>query len=281
MFKLNPFIRFAKNFTALTQKNKTSVCYDCRLFFIAKGSGNITINGVSHGISENTALFFPPATHYKFAFDDWNNLDIIVINFDLTDEYSVFTESLGTATEDDLDAERFCTFEGFDEFRDTLTVEDTGNIRSNLLKCCEEFLRMDDYYRERASACLKLCLLEMLGMLRSSESSQDVINRIMRFVYENYGDASLSNKMIADRLNYHPYYISTLMKERTGMTLHRFIIKYRIRLAMDLLVTSNLSIEDITWRIGFTYPSHFINSFKNIVGVTPLKYRNKKSDSYI
>jgi len=62
-----------------------------------------------------------------------------------------------------------------------------------------------------------------------------------------------------------------------GMTPHQFLIAYRIRRAKELLVGSRSSITTIGLAVGFSTPSHFANSFKQAVGITPSAYRKAAS----
>jgi AraC family transcriptional regulator len=59
-----------------------------------------------------------------------------------------------------------------------------------------------------------------------------------------------------------------------GTTPYQFVIARRIRRAKDLLGNTRASVTEIGLAVGFSTPSHFATSFKQIVGVTPSAYRN-------
>lgn len=44
--------------------------------------------------------------------------------------------------------------------------------------------------------------------------------------------------------------------------------------AKNLLLTTDLSINEIAYQLGFTYPGYFNRLFKNKTGQTPLAFRN-------
>lgn len=60
-----------------------------------------------------------------------------------------------------------------------------------------------------------------------------------------------------------------------GMPIHRYIIQYRVKLAHDLIESSNLSLTKIATQCGFSSLAHMVSTFKRVLGVTPGSYRAK------
>ncbi|BDD81050.1 AraC family transcriptional regulator [Tsukamurella pulmonis] len=56
-------------------------------------------------------------------------------------------------------------------------------------------------------------------------------------------------------------------------TPHRYLLDRRIARAQTLLVTTSLSMTEISTTLGFASPSHFAATFKRRVGRTPSAYR--------
>lgn len=280
MHNLNPFIRVALKLCSLKPQHKVSICYDNRIFYIKNSSGYIIIENKKYDISNNVAIFIPPGTHYRFYFEDWNSIEIIVINFDLTDKYSHLEKFLGIGSEEDFDSNKLCFVENFDNFNNVLIIENAEKLENNLLKCCEEFLGMRSYYRERSSAFLKICLLAFINKSSLRDSNDTIVKRVSDYIYKHFQDTTLTNEKIAQHLGYHPYYLSDLMKSHTGKTLRRYVLDYRVHIAKNMLITTNESIDNITWKTGFNSTSHFISTFKKAVGITPLQYRHQKRITY-
>ena len=55
----------------------------------------------------------------------------------------------------------------------------------------------------------------------------------------------------------------------------RYLREIKIERAKTLLLTTEKSILEISILLGFHDQSHFTNTFKKFVGVSPLKFRNK------
>lgn len=59
----------------------------------------------------------------------------------------------------------------------------------------------------------------------------------------------------------------------TGLRPHRFILNRRIERAKILLLTTDMSIAEISLAVGFASQSHFAERFREVAGVTPLRFR--------
>jgi AraC family transcriptional regulator len=69
------------------------------------------------------------------------------------------------------------------------------------------------------------------------------------------------------------FHFARLFRCRTGEPPHRFVIRRRIARASEFLARSELTIAEISRRVGFRTPSHFTTTFRRVSGVTPSGYR--------
>ncbi len=70
------------------------------------------------------------------------------------------------------------------------------------------------------------------------------------------------------------YHLSRVFKKYTGYSPYEYILNYRLSESKEMLKTTNLTIREISERIGFQSPSHFIKIFKQYEHTTPMKFRN-------
>ena len=82
-------------------------------------------------------------------------------------------------------------------------------------------------------------------------------------------------KWYADALHLTPVYISNAVKQVTGRTAGDNITDCLIRKAKSLLLTSTLSVQQISDRLGFQNQSHFGTFFRRAVGMSPQKFRRR------
>lgn len=70
-------------------------------------------------------------------------------------------------------------------------------------------------------------------------------------------------------------YLSALFKKEVGMTITDYINSTRIRQSLVLLNSTNLSIQDISYRCGFADSNYFTRTFKKFQGKSPKVYREE------
>ena len=61
-----------------------------------------------------------------------------------------------------------------------------------------------------------------------------------------------------------------------GMTFHQHTVLARISLAEKLLVTTNKTVAEIARDVNFSSDSFFVKQFRDLMGITPGKYRAEK-----
>ncbi len=79
---------------------------------------------------------------------------------------------------------------------------------------------------------------------------------------------------IAEQLNVSQNYLSDMLKSQTGQTAQQHIHDKLIERAKVILTSTNLSVSEIAYQLGFEYPQSFNKLFKNKTNISPLEYRN-------
>lgn len=103
--------------------------------------------------------------------------------------------------------------------------------------------------------------------------------QVKEYIQEHYADSNLSNSQIADHFRMNNTYLSTFFKEKTGMNLLSYIHKVRLDKAKELLITTDLTLEEISGRVGCNNSVSLTRLFKKYESVTPAVYR-KESRNY-
>jgi len=78
----------------------------------------------------------------------------------------------------------------------------------------------------------------------------------------------------ADILNLHPNYLNTVIKTKTGKSVGTWISEKTIAEAKALLKNSNMSVKEISYRLGFAEIQNFSTYFKKHTHSTPVYYRS-------
>lgn len=110
-------------------------------------------------------------------------------------------------------------------------------------------------------------------------SNHQILERLESVLKEYFeNDASLSKgiptvQYIAEQLNVSPNYLSGLLKVLTGQTTQQHIHNKLIDKAKETLTTSNLSVSEIAYQLGFEHSQSFNKLFKIKTNLTPLEFR--------
>lgn len=78
---------------------------------------------------------------------------------------------------------------------------------------------------------------------------------------------------IADQLNLTPGYLSELLKTLTGLNTQQHIHQKLIEKAKERLSTTNLSVSEIAYELGFEHLQSFSRLFKAKTNLSPLAFR--------
>ncbi len=78
---------------------------------------------------------------------------------------------------------------------------------------------------------------------------------------------------VAETLNVSPNYLSGLLKALTGQSTQQHIHDKIIEKAKEKLSTTDLSVSEIAYELGFEHPQSFSKLFKAKTNVSPLDFR--------
>lgn len=94
-------------------------------------------------------------------------------------------------------------------------------------------------------------------------------DEIISYISEHYDSVTLQD--LSQHFSYHPNYISTLLPKETGQSFSQIVLEQRMERAISLIQATTLSIEDISYMLGYSNPSNFYKAFKNYYGHSPRK----------
>jgi AraC-like DNA-binding protein len=107
-----------------------------------------------------------------------------------------------------------------------------------------------------------------------SNDTLSQMEEVLNSYFENDNTQLPTVQFIADKLNLSPIYLSDLLKNLTGLTAQQHIHEKLIEKAKELLSTTNLSVSEIAYQLGFEFPQSFNKLFKKKMDQTPLEFKN-------
>lgn len=82
-----------------------------------------------------------------------------------------------------------------------------------------------------------------------------------------------SVKYVSTELKFSQRYLSDMLRSFTGLNTQQYIQNAIIEKAKEKLSTTNLSISEIAFELGFEHPQSFSKLFKSKTNVSPLEFR--------
>lgn len=120
-------------------------------------------------------------------------------------------------------------------------------------------------------------MFEDLIVFRESRNHHQLLQQVKTHIEQHYQDPNLSLTQLSDAFGISPTYISKLFKEELGEKFIDYITKVRMTRAIELLLNTEDTIQDISLAVGYLYPLTFIRGFKKVVGTTPGSYRKSEN----
>ncbi len=80
-------------------------------------------------------------------------------------------------------------------------------------------------------------------------------------------------RYISETLNVSPNYLRSLLKVLTGQSTQQYIHEKLIEKAKEKLSTTELTVSEIAYELGFEHPQSFSKFFKTKTNFSPLEFR--------
>lgn len=105
----------------------------------------------------------------------------------------------------------------------------------------------------------------------------DRLDEILKHSFDNNPSALLTVQQVAEMLNLSPNYLNGILKSYTGQTTQQHIHNKLIDKAKEKLSTTDSSVSEIAYELGFEYPQSFSKLFKAKTNLSPLEFRARFS----
>jgi YesN/AraC family two-component response regulator len=122
----------------------------------------------------------------------------------------------------------------------------------------------------------KIKYAQMVRELNEKKQENVIVEECKNLIFQRM-HSKIVVRELAGELHVSMEYLSALFKKTEQVTISEYILREKVKLARNLLVYSEYTIEDIGLYLGFSSQSHFGKVFKKYTGVTPNVYRKMNS----
>lgn len=247
------------------------------LSFVVGGYGSETLNGVTHALKPGSISFLLPHHIHEIHSDPNTSLQLFCCMFDI----SLIFES---TTDAELGRILLQTGNQLPSYND---LNESEAREMNLL--CKAIFNEYQGSGIGKFSVIRSKVIEALVIYARSHSaairaSSDDLNantkksdwEIVQFVHTHYLN-ELTQDELCKKFGVSPAYISRLFRRLLNIHFQDYIHTLKVRRASSLLLTTDMSVLDISVNSGFESFRTFSRVFKKHTGISPRVYRQSSS----
>jgi two-component system, response regulator YesN len=112
----------------------------------------------------------------------------------------------------------------------------------------------------------------------SIDYSNHIVKATREYLENHYAD-DISLEAMAEQVNISPQYFSKLIKKTTGFNFIDWLSMLRVKKAKELLTTTDFTVKEVCFMVGYKDPNYFSRIFKKRIGITPSEF--VKANSFL
>lgn len=157
---------------------------------------------------------------------------------------------------------------------------------SSIFKIIQDELnsRIDDFSHEVVIAQIELLLsyakrFYKRQFLTRQAANSDLVQRLEELLHTYFKEGKTGDhgvptvQYLAEQLNYTPNYLSDMLRSLTGLNAQQHIHEKLIERSKELLSTTNLTVTEVAYQLGFEHSQSFSRLFKTKTRLSPVQFR--------
>lgn len=237
------------------------------IYYLVKGSINYFISEKTYNVEEGDIVIIPPNTLHKTMpkNDQIRKRILVFLNNDFLKDFDSRDVSLWNEVS-------------------ILHSEKDSRIEAIFNELLEE------YKNKQNKALLKALTCELLILLQREKERKDkaiddsvpskLISEIIAYINSNH-HKKVTLEETAKLFFTNPSYLSRTFKNCTGISFSDYLINFRIKKALELLLETDKNITQIAFDVGFNSTNHFCKVFKTVMEISPLQYKKQHQKSIV
>ncbi len=247
------------------------------VFYVCQGSVTHRIDGEEVTVRQGELLFLNQYISHEILPAGREDLAINLIvlpeffdtAFSMIEKNNVLADFLADSLKERNGASRYLYF----QVADNMQIQ---NLMENLIDSLLHKQGNEDQINQHTMGLLFLHLMNAARSLKESTPNQYrnmMMMTTLKYIEENYRDGSLTE--LCDMLNQTISGLSRMIRRCTGHTYKELLQRRRFRKAVELLVETELPVNDIVTAVGYENNSYFYRKFRERYQMTPNDYREK------
>jgi len=280
---IQPFVRMVKIKKAVHLEGAWEDL-DNVLIYIAQGSIDYIMEGTRYHLEAGNFVLIPPYTYHIAVKSNVDALVQHIVHFDFYTDPERTEISHQSAINQEFrfpvpPQEKLLSGK---PVLGSIPEKERYAFEKLFISMYREFSQREEGYR----TMLKGLTIQLLMTLWRSKSGQTVsqgssapqkskswklVESALEYIYLHF-DEELDNAIISEAVNVSPNYLSKLFQNYIGMSLHTFVLNYRLDRAQQLILSGKCNITEAALKCGFTSVHTFSKTFKQKRGINPSAY---------
>ena len=131
---------------------------------------------------------------------------------------------------------------------------------------------MQAFTLEDLAAILRKMITRYTNTILTMDKKNGAIYSAKKYIWKHM-ERDISVKELAQAVYLSPTYLCALFKEVTGLTINQYVQQARIDKAKSLLLNSDLTVNEVAGRVGYSNIGYFSKLFQLHAGTSPQLYR--------
>ncbi|MEJ8818758.1 helix-turn-helix domain-containing protein [Lacibacter sp. H407] len=128
--------------------------------------------------------------------------------------------------------------------------------------------------------------LKKTGLALVYTNDELIVQKIKHVIFEivHYSNEPLLEKLstyLSNRLNYSYTYLANIFKKINGIPIEQFVITEKIRKVKMLLISEQLTLSEIAYKMNYSSVAHLSSQFKKVTGIRASDFKVMYVDASI
>lgn len=247
------------NFKYIEPRTTGRIQHINTLHLVLAGSGTLNLGKKTYHVKSHDIFFIPPDVTLSYYPDSGNKWQYIWFEF-VGANSEIYAEHMGLSAENPIKACNDYNTAFYGLYSIFKKLEHNGCVG----------------YYEVLSSFYRLLDTNAASEIKRPESFSEAV---ISYLLCHYQTPGLTAENICRDFRISHSYLCRLFRRETGKSLMQHIIDIRISEACRLLCSTNLSVKEIAYSVGFNDDVHFIKSFKKHIGTSPTTYRKAHTEA--
>ncbi len=274
---ISPIIRFSQQLTVQSRSDWGElIAYDNRLFLCTDGEGDLVISNIAYPIKRGTIILWQAGASYYYAPKSGSHMTFLGFNFDFTNQSQDLLVAIPPAKKDTYYPSKrteYIKFADFTVLNQPLILQGLQYTENYFRSIDKEFTYKKKFFMKRCSYLLSALLIIILRATETPlpQDSTNTADCLLSYIHDNYAQ-NVTNESLSNAFGYHAGHLNRLMKNATGMSMHQYLLNYRIERAIAYLQSEHKTVSETCYLCGFKDLAHFSKCFKLKTGYPPSHY---------